>query len=198
MTSNPQADPTPNPPDSISFEQLQQLAQSARSASDMMPRGTNMPTMPPPGPDSGLFDLAFAIEQLVICGGGTNLLQMLHASSYILSMSIAALTEASAKISPQLLSDIMTSLMLHGKVPEPSQAMADSTQRQMREQLRLLEAAATMINQVLKPVTGVHMVERGARPDTLDRKIMMSDAALDSLGIDRDDFDRFFSQYFEG
>lgn len=196
MTSNPQPDPAPNLPDAISFEQLQRLAQGARSSASMMPRGAKVPTMPPPDSDSGLFDLAFAIEQLVICGGGTNLLQMLHASSYILSMAIAALAETSAKIDPKMLSDIMTSLMLHGKAPEPDQAVADNTQRHMREQLRMLEAAATMINQVLRPVTGVHMAEHGARPDRVDRKIMMSDAALDALGIDKDDFDQFFNQYF--
>lgn len=196
MTSNPQPDSNQGLPDAVSFEQLQQLARQARASSGAMPRGTKIPDMPGPDNDSGIFDLAFAIEQLVMSSGGTTMMQMLHAVSYMLSMSISQLSEMADQLDREVLSRIMTELCLRGQLPEPNEAIAAHTKHQMQEQVRLLESASILISQVLKPITGVHITERGARPDRVDRKIMMSDAALDALGIERDAFDQFFGQYF--
>lgn len=50
--------------------------------------------------DSGMLDLAIAMEQLIAVSGGANLIQMLHASVYVLEACELAFKEKLASLDP--------------------------------------------------------------------------------------------------
>lgn len=157
------------PPDAISSEQLQQLLGEAnRGPSDHLV-GTAVPTLPLFADDAGIGDLVLGVEQLIAAAGGATMLQMLHASCYLMTMTRAALISR--------LTDKTVDWNEFPFVYLHTQAL-----------VRSLSQCIASVEEFADPLTEYHAKNLGARLDS-PRKGVVSDNALKALGLDIASYD---------
>lgn len=167
-------------PDAISTAALMRLAQAARAAQGRPPVGDTLPEIPLAEDGSGILDLTITVEQLILRSRGANLLQMLHASSYLLDACKESLTD---QLSTMDLVDEEATLMVQAMV------LRDITS---------LEHCLAVLNRMLDPLTerAIKMRDHDHRlagnSEYIGRAALVSNASLQALGLDPGVFDDYF------
>jgi hypothetical protein len=169
--------PDPSVPDQISQESLQQFLLNASSAGARdLPIGAAVPRLPLSDPDFGAADLVVALEQLLAAAGGANSLHLMHASSFLLSVVVAAMER---RLEDPEIAEIGG---LAGLV-----FLATT-----RTLIRGIVTCISQINDFIGPLTVVHAESVGGGPGS--RKGIVSDGTLTALGLDIEEFDRRFKR----
>lgn len=167
-------------PDAISTAALMRLAQAARAAQGRPPVGDTLPEIPLAEDGSGILDLTITVEQLILRSRGANLLQMLHASSYLLDACKESLTD---QLSTMDLADEEATLMVQAMV--------------LRD-MASLEHCLAVLNRMLDPLTerAIKMRDHDHRlagnSEYIGRAALVSNASLQALGLDPGVFDDYF------
>ena len=167
-------------PDAISTAALMRLAQAARAAQGRPPVGDTLPEIPLADDGSGILDLTITIEQLILRSRGANLLQMLHASSYLLDACKESLIDQLGTLD---LADDEATLMVQAMVLRDTAA---------------LEHCLAVLNRMLDPLTErtIELRDRDHRQagntQYIGRAALVSNASLQALGLDPGVFDDYF------
>ena len=167
-------------PDAISTAALMRLAQAARAAQGRPPVGDTLPEIPLADDGSGILDLTITIEQVILRSRGANLLQMLHASSYLLDACKESLTD---QLGAMEIADDEEVLMVQAMVLRDTAA---------------LEHCLAVLNRMLDPLTEKTIElrdldhRRAGNSDYIGRAALVSNASLQALGLDPGVFDDYF------
>jgi hypothetical protein len=129
---------------------------------------------------SGILDLTITVEQVILRSRGANLLQMLHACSYLLEACKETLADQLGAMDP---ADDEETLMVQAMVLSDTAA---------------LEHCLAVLNRMLDPLTEktIELRDRDHRragnDQDVGREALVSNASLQALGLDPGVFDDYF------
>jgi hypothetical protein len=173
-------------PDSVSAEGLLNHIRQLRKEGGLPPRSTTLPALPVSDPGSGILDLTVVIEQIVLDAGGVVMPQLLHLTSFLLDAVINGIQQ---EVEP------------HTKVESPLDL---AVVMRANTDVRLLMACQELLHDVLKPMTQAFTANQLPRLKDLGhdgkqalRRLLVSDALLEALGIPGIDFDKHFYNRFK-
>lgn len=130
--------------------------------------------------DAGMLDALIVLEQIILVSGGANLIQMLHAASWIVEACQRGMDESIDSL----------------KHDQDSQA--DDVKRQLLADAARLEACGSLLRELVQGPTYVlgaqkaaAMLARGMGQEHALR-VLVSKKVLVDLGLDHKEFDRAF------
>lgn len=179
-------------PDAASPEQLLQRIRDLRKEGGLPPRATTLPALPLAGDHAGVLDLTVVTEQLILEAGGVNMLQMMHLTSFLLD---AVIDGIKTEMEPYL--------KQRGGGPTAEAAVARGVVAKASADINLLAASQSLLHRVLAPLTAMRTAERAKEINSLGhdgcalyRRVLVSDQVIESLGIERSEFDAHFKKRF--
>lgn len=184
---------TPEIPDAASTEQLLQRIRKLRSDGGLPPRNTTLPALPLSRDNAGMLDLTVVVEQLVLDAGGAGILQMLHLASFVLDAVIDGVKQ-----------ELTPYIKERGEEQSPvDEAIGAGVVARAGADIILLSASQNLLHYVLTPLTGKFGADRTKEEASLGhdgmallRHVLVSDALIEALGIERSDFDAYFKKRF--
>jgi hypothetical protein len=176
-------------PDSVTADELLKRIRQLRSDGGLPPRATTLPSLPLSGEGAGMLDLTVVLEQLILDAGGVSMLQMLHLTSFLFDAVIDGIhkdmqpyADGTANVNPAIAQGVF------------SRASAD---------IAVLSAAQGLLHSVLTPLTCKIGQLRATEVERLGheglaryRRVLVSDALVESLGIGLSEFDAYFRKRF--
>lgn len=158
-------------PDAISSDQLRSFLKDSADGPGLV--GSRVPSLPLERPDAGLADLLLANQQLLRASNGASPLQLLHAGCYIFSVAVEVLDRQIAQVSgePTSVGDMI---------------ILTST----RHVIASIKSCVAAVEAFLQPLTSIHLAQCGLPHGS--RKGLISDGALQALGIDIAAYDADF------
>jgi hypothetical protein len=184
-------------PDSASTDQLLQRIRDLRNEGGLPPRATTLPSLPLTGESSGILDLTVVLEQLVLDAGGVNVLQIMHLAAFLLDAAIDGIKK---EITPYLLRQRGSEDPEAADVEIP---VAQGVVAKATSNVAMLNASHDLLQQVLIPLSNqvLHLRARkmaslGHEGAILYRRLLVSDQLIDSLGIERSEFNAYFRKRY--
>lgn len=173
--------PTPNTP-----EALIRLALGARNRDGNPPVTTVFPDFRLNGEHAGLLDLTILVQQIIAAGRGASIVQMLHATAYLLDTCRDGLQDRIDQLQDQ---------------DERFDPQLNDIRQRVTEEIGILTACLTMLERVVQPVT-LNLLRMGFQESPLPRTpagvrefaktSMVSRSVLEVLEIDPSAFDQHF------
>jgi len=165
-------------PDAVSAQKLQELLSQASGESRAAVVGSHIPELPLAVPAFGAVDLVVLLEQVLCKSGGATPLHLLHASSYLLRLAAEALVLHTERVVQRFESgggflDSASNLLFRAA----TQALINT-----------IHGCVEQIDSFVAPITRMHAERVGGGPDS--RKGIVSDDALNAMGIDVDAYDQ--------
>lgn len=162
-------------PDSISHQELLERFRQAAQGRATLPRATTLPDVPICR-EGGMLDLTMVIEQVTLNAEGVSIIQMLHLAGHLIDVSLRGLEQ----VMDQNLCDRDALAMAAA-----DRAILQSVQGLFRP---LLSRCSESIGRARKR----DLESLGYQGRALHRRVFVSDAILQALGMDRDQYDAYF------
>jgi hypothetical protein len=167
-------------PDSISHQELLNRLREACEDRMPLPRSTTLPAIPIHR-DGGMLDLTLVVEQITLSADGVSLLQMLHLASHLIDAAtrgLDGLVDGHRKS--------------HSFIDQGVAMRAGADLAVLAAVQNLLHPLLAACSEGVGKQRKRELENLGYEGRAMHRRLFVSDALLDSLGMDKAQYDAYF------